>query len=72
MRKQNLLLKKEAKNDFLANFVKIPDKNYSVMKTEVTQKLYESIMGKNTSVFKGENNPVENVTWYDQLNFAMH
>lgn len=70
MWKQNLLLKKKAKNDFLANFVKIPDKNYSVMKTEVTQKLYESIMGKNTSVFKGENNPVENVTWYDAIEFC--
>ena len=61
---------KKAKNDFLANFVKMPDKNYSVMKTEVTQKLYESIMGKNPSVFKGENNPVENVTWYDAIEFC--
>ena len=65
-----MLLKKKAKNDFLANFVKIPDKNYSVMKTEVTQKLYESIMGKNPSVFKGENNPVENVSWYDAIEFC--
>ena len=65
-----LAAEKKAKNDFLANFVKIPDKNYSVMKTEVTQKLYESIMGKNPSVFKGENNPVENVSWYDAIEFC--
>ncbi len=61
---------KKAKNDFLANFVKMPGKNYSVMKTEVTQKLYESIMGKNPSVFKGENNPVENVSFYDAIYFC--
>ncbi|WP_276780419.1 SUMF1/EgtB/PvdO family nonheme iron enzyme [Treponema succinifaciens] len=65
-----LAAEKKAKNDFLANFVKIPGKNYSVMKTEVTQKLYESIMGKNPSVFKGENNPVENVSWYDAVEFC--
>lgn len=65
-----LAAEKKAKNDFLANFVKMPNKNYSVMKTEVTQKLYESIMGKNPSVFKGENNPVENVSWYDAVEFC--
>lgn len=62
--------KDKLKNDFLASFVKMPSKNYSVMKTEVTQKLYESIMGKNPSVFKGENNPVENVSWYDAIEFC--
>ena len=58
------------KSDFFAKFVKIPGKNYSVMKTEVTQKLYESIMGKNPSAFKGENNPVENVSFYDAIEFC--
>lgn len=51
-------------------FVKIPGKNYSVMKTEVTQKLYETIMGTNPSEFKGNYNPVENVTWYDAVEFC--
>lgn len=69
-KRAKIAAEKKAKNDFLANFVKMPDKNYSVMKTEVTQKLYESIMGKNPSVFKGENNPVENVTWYDAIEFC--
>ncbi len=58
------------KNDVLASFVKIPGKNYSVMKTEVTQKLYETIMGINPSYFKGENNPVEEVSWYDAIEFC--
>ena len=43
------------KNDVLASFVKIPGKNYSVMKTEVTQKLYETIMGINPSYFRRDN-----------------
>lgn len=51
-------------------FVKIPGKTYSVMKTEVTQKLYETIMGTNPSGFKGNYNPVENVSWYDAVEFC--
>ena len=43
------------KNDILVSFVKIPGKNYSVMKTEVTQKLYETIMGINPSYFRRDN-----------------
>ena len=51
-------------------FVKIPNKNYSVMTTEVTQKLYESVMGENPSYHKGYNLPVEKVSWYDAIYFC--
>ena len=51
-------------------FVEIPGENYSVMKTEVTQKLYEMIMGTNPSSFKGEISPVESVNWYDAIDFC--
>ena len=50
--------------------VKIPRKTFSMMNTEVTQKLYTSIMGSNPSYFKGDNNPVENVSWYDAIYFC--
>ena len=50
--------------------VSIPNKNFEMSKTEVTQKLYESVMGENPSKFKGENNPVENVSWYDAISFC--
>ena len=41
-----------------------------VMTTEVTQGLYESVMGSNPSEFKGDDRPVEEVSWYDAVNFA--
>ena len=50
--------------------VQIPGQNYKMSKTEITQKFYESIMGENPSEFKGENNPVESVSWYDAIYFC--
>lgn len=67
------------------DMVEIPGKNYSVMKTEVTQNLYETIMGKNPAYFSWTNEylskdqllsestfdyPVENVSWYDAIYFC--
>ena len=50
--------------------VSIPGKTYSMLNTEVTQKLYTSIMGSNPSYFKGDYNPVENVSWCDAVYFC--
>lgn len=50
--------------------VKIPDTNLEVMTTEVTQGLYEEIMGENPSYNKGVNRPVEFVSWYDAIYFC--
>lgn len=50
--------------------IPVPGKTYSILKTEVTQELYESVMGENPSYFKGEKNlPVEDVNWYDAIVF---
>lgn len=43
--------------------------SYHIGKTEVTQALWQAVMGSNPSYFKGADLPVENVTWYDCQNF---
>ncbi|MGM9820126.1 MAG: formylglycine-generating enzyme family protein [Candidatus Onthomorpha sp.] len=43
---------------------------YYIGETEVTQELWEAVMGSNPSVFKGNNQrPVENVSWKDCQEF---
>ena len=45
-------------------------RDFYMMESEVTQGLYESVMGSNPSHFKGSNLPVEQVTWFDAVKFA--
>ena len=44
-------------------------RDYYLGETEVTQALWEAVMGKNPSSFKGASNPVENVSYNDCLTF---
>ena len=44
-------------------------RNYYIGKTEVTQALWKAVMGSNPSDFKGDNKPVENVSWNDCQTF---
>ena len=43
--------------------------DYYIGKYEVTQALWQMVMGNNPSEFKGDNLPVETVSWYDCQEF---
>ena len=43
--------------------------SFSIGETEVTQELWEAVMGSNPSDFKGSKLPVEKVSWYDCQTF---
>ncbi len=43
--------------------------DYYIGETEVTQKLWEAVMGSNPSYFKGSQKPVEKVSWHDCKEF---
>ena len=45
--------------------------SFYMSKHEVTQKEYQEVMGTNPSKFKGDNLPVENVSWYDAIEYCI-
>lgn len=66
---ENKIIEREIKR-VLDSFVKLPGKEIQMLKTEVTQKFYQDVMGSNPSYYKGDNNPVEEVSWYDAIYFC--
>jgi len=65
---RSALLKEILPEEFVT--VKNDSTSLLVMKTEMPKCIYEAIMGENPSKFKGENNPVEMVSWYDAIYFC--
>ncbi len=43
---------------------------FYMSKYEITQKAYQSVMGGNPSINRGDNKPVDNVTWFNALEFC--
>ncbi len=58
---------KDRRNDEMQHKVKVD--GFYIGKYEVTQKQWESVMGNNPSNFKGDNLPVEKVSWDDCQEF---
>lgn len=54
----------------MKELVEVPGKKYSIGKYQVTQALWESVMGSNPSYFKGSSRPVEMVNWMDCVTFC--
>ncbi|MBE6426179.1 MAG: hypothetical protein E7029_09385 [Planctomycetaceae bacterium] len=46
-------------------------KGFWMLETEVTQEMWKSVMGKNPSVYEGDQNPVESVSWNDCCIFCL-
>ena len=57
-------------NELEIKMIQIPGAYFEMMSTEVTQKMYEAIIGTNPSRFKGENLPVEMVNWDNAVRFC--
>jgi formylglycine-generating enzyme required for sulfatase activity len=56
------------KSGYYGKSVTIPD--FYIGKYEVTQKEWMEVMGGNPSTFKGDNLPVETVSWYDCVEYC--
>ncbi|MCK9297075.1 MAG: SUMF1/EgtB/PvdO family nonheme iron enzyme [Desulfobulbaceae bacterium] len=50
--------------------VEVTLSNFKMDKYPVTQALYEQVMNTNPSHFKGEDRPVEQVSWFDAVKFC--
>ena len=59
---------RNTKSNYYGKSVTIPD--FYIGKYEVTQKEWTEVMGSNPSKFKGDNFPVEMVTWYDCVEYC--
>ena len=60
--------KSELQNVYLGRMAALPD--FYIGRYEVTQTEWSEVMGDNPSKFKGGNLPVENVSWYDCIEYC--
>ena len=60
---------KEALTRLIRDMIAIPGKSFKMGKYEVTQAQWQAVMGENPSSFKGDNNPVDRVSWNDCKKF---
>ena len=44
--------------------------SFYISKYEITQKEWQEVMGSNPSYFKGDKLPVENISWYDAIEYC--
>jgi formylglycine-generating enzyme len=57
-----------SKSNYYGKNIKVPD--FYIGKYEITQKEWVHLMQNNPSEFKGDNLPVETITWYDCIDYC--
>ena len=71
MKQSAVILKEKLDNSFLDGaMIAVPGKSYSILKTEVTQKLYEFVMGEKPNWFEAEKNLPVRCGWYRVIEFC--
>lgn len=65
-KKNTIVLESGAKYEMIA----VPEKNFLIGKTEITQEVYEAVMKENPSFNKKKNYPAENLSFYDAIVFC--
>ncbi|HPY97393.1 MAG TPA: formylglycine-generating enzyme family protein [Candidatus Cloacimonadota bacterium] len=56
--------------DFAKPIHQVTLSSFYISKYEVTQKEWQAVMGTNPAKFKGENRPIEKVSWYDAVKYC--
>lgn len=62
-------VREECVRSIIENMVAISGRSFKMGKFEVTQRQWAAVMGDNPSEFKGDDNPVESVSWNDCKKF---
>lgn len=60
-----MLVSEEAAARLIGEMIPVPGKDFEIGRTEVTQEQWQAVMGKNPSRYKGDNLPVDTVSWND-------
>lgn len=60
----------EMRDDRIKKLWEVEIKSFKIAKYPVTQALYKSIMKNNPSVFRGDNLPIETVSWFESISFC--
>lgn len=60
-----MLVSEEAAAKLIGEMIPIPGRDFEIGRTEVTQQQWQAVIGKNPSRFKGDNLPVDTVSWND-------